>query len=169
MTRKLKLADVSARDFRNALGSFATGVTIVTCAGAQPGDYIGITANSFASVSLDPPLVLFSVGRQSRSLAAFQAARHVAVNVLSRHQLALCRRFARSASDKWSGIDFELWDHGCPIFPGSVASFECGIQAMHEGGDHIILVGHVEHMATDPAAEPLLFLKGAYGHFQAGD
>jgi flavin reductase (DIM6/NTAB) family NADH-FMN oxidoreductase RutF len=169
MTRKLKLAEASARDFRSALGSFATGVTIVTTAGPRSGDYIGITANSFASVSLNPPLVLFSVARQSRSVAAFQVARHVAVNVLSRQQLELCRRFARSANDKWEGIGFELWDHGCPILPGSVASFECAIQAVHEGGDHIILVGHVEHMATDPAAEPLLFLKGAYGHFQAGD
>jgi len=166
MTRKLKLAEVSARDFRSALGTFATGVTIVTCPGAEPGSYMGLTANSFTSVSLDPPLVLFSVARQSRSLAALQVAKHFAVNVLSRHQLELCRRFARPASNKWEGIGFELWDHDCPIFPGSVASFECGMQTCHEGGDHVIVLGRVEHMATDHAADPLLFLKGSYGHFQ---
>lgn len=165
MTRKLKLAECEVRDFRNALGTFATGVTIVTAPCPKPGEYIGITANSFSSVSLDPPLVLFSVGKRAYSLRAFLSARHFAVNVLSRAQLELGNRFARASSDKWSGVKFELWDYDCPVFPGSVASFECSIHHTYEGGDHVIFVGHVEHMAVDPEAEPLLFLRGRYGTF----
>lgn len=166
MTRRLKLADCDSRDFRDALGCFATGVTIVTTHAPTPGDYIGVTANSFASVSLDPPLVLFSLGKKTRSLAAFLAARHFAVNVLSRSQLALSQRFAQAATDKWSGIDHELWAFDCPIFPGCVASFECSKDKTYEGGDHVIFVGHVEHMSCNPEAEPLLFLKGRYGVFE---
>lgn len=169
MTRKLKLAECEARDFRNALGTFATGVTIITTRGLVPGEYVGITANSFSSVSLDPPLILFSLGKQTYSLGAFQANKHFAVNVLSRHQIELSHRFARSSTNKWQGMEFELWDFDCPIFPGCVASFECWIHHTYDGGDHVIFVGRVEHMAIDPAAEPLLFLKGRYGHFQAGE
>lgn len=168
MTRRLRLADCDSRDFRDALGCFATGVTIVTTRGLAAGDYIGVTANSFASVSLDPPLVLFSLGRQARSLEAFLACRHFAVNVLSREQLALSQRFARASTDKWAGIEHELWEFDCPIFPGCVASFECGKDRVYEGGDHAIFIGHVEHMSFDPEAEPLLFLKGRYGGFEEG-
>ncbi len=169
MTRKLKLAECEARDFRNALGAFATGVTIITTRGLQGGEYVGITANSFASVSLDPPLVLFSLAKHTYSLRVFQASEHFAVNVLSRDQLVLSHRFARSSSNKWEGMEFELWDFDCPIFPGCVASFECCIQHTYDGGDHVIFVGRVEHMSIDPEAKPLLFLKGQYGHFQSDD
>ena len=95
----------SAR-YRQVLGHFPTGVTVITA--AAEGVPAGMAVGSFSSVSLEPPLVLFSVARQSRSLAAFQVARHVAVNVLSSDQLVLCQRFARSSLDKWEGIDFEL-------------------------------------------------------------
>ncbi len=165
MTRRLRLADCDSRDFRDALGCFATGVTVVTAPGAEPGSYIGVTANSFASVSLDPPLVLFSLGRHTRSLAAFQDSRHFAVNVLSSKQDALSHRFARTATDKWSGLAYELWEHDCPILPGCVASFECAVHATHDGGDHVIFLGRVVHMSCDPEAEPLLFLQGRYGTF----
>lgn len=165
MTRKLKLAETEPREFRNALGAFATGVTIITTAGIKPGDYIGITANSFSSVSLDPPLILFSLGKKAYSLRAFLSNRHFAVNVLSKSQHELSLRFAKASTDKWAGINYELWDNDCPIFPGAVAAFECKIHHTYEGGDHVIFVGHVEHMAINPSAEPLLFLKGRYGHF----
>ena len=168
MTRKLKVAETEPRDFRNALGTFATGVTIITTAGLKAREYIGITANSFSSVSLDPPLVLFSLGKKAYSLKAFLSNRHFAVNVLSQSQLDISNRFAKASADKWAGIKFELWDNDCPIFPGSVASFECAIHHTYDGGDHVIFIGRVEHMAVDPEANPLLFLKGQYGHFAAG-
>ena len=166
--RWVHLRETDAQQFRSALGSFATGVTIVTAKGLGHGEYIGITVNSFSSVSLDPPLVLFSLGKRNFSLKHFLSTRHFAVNVLSKAQRELGARFARSAHDKWAGVDYELWQHDCPIFPGSIAAFECAIQHTYQGGDHVILVGHVEHMHCDPTAEPLLFLRGKYGHFQAG-
>lgn len=164
--RGVPLRETDAQQFRGALGCFATGVTIVTAKGLGAGEYIGITVNSFASVSLDPPLVLFSLGKRNLSLKHFLSTRHFAVNVLSSKQRELGARFARSAIDKWSGVEFELWQYDCPIFPGSAASFECTIHHSYQGGDHVILVGHVEHMHCDHDAEPLLFLRGRYGHFQ---
>lgn len=170
MTRRLKLAECDPRDFRTALGTFATGVTIITTKGLRPEEYIGITVNSFASVSLDPPLVLFSLGKRAYSFRAFLSSQHFAVNVLSSTQLALSHRFARATrEEKWSGVAFELWEFDCPIFPGCVASFECAVHHTYDGGDHLIFVGRVEHMACDPEAEPLLFLKGRYGGFGAQD
>lgn len=165
--RGVPLREADAQQFRSALGCFATGVTIVTAKGLGVGEYIGITVNSFASVSLDPPLVLFSLGKRNFSLKHFLSTRHFAVNVLSSKQRELGARFARSALDKWAGVEFELWQYDCPIFPGSIAAFECAIHHTYQGGDHVILVGHVEHMHCDPTAEPLLFLRGRYGHFQA--
>jgi len=169
VTRKLKLAELTTRDFRTALGHFATGVCIVTAPAPEPGRYAGITVNSFASVSLEPPLVLFSLARSARSFTAFQAADHFAVNVLAAEQQQLSRVFARSTDDKWEGVAFELWDHDCPILPGGVASFECRKHAVHDGGDHLIYVGFVEHMSFDSEREPLLYLHGGYGAFQRGD
>lgn len=163
--RWVPLRESDAQQFRSALGCFATGVTIVTAKGLAPGEYIGITVNSFASVSLEPPLVLFSLGKRNFSLKHFLSTRHFAVNVLSSTQLELALRFARSAADKWSGVDFELWEHDCPIFPGAAAVFECTIHHTYQGGDHVILVGHVEHMLCNAQAQPLLFLRGRYGTF----
>jgi 4-hydroxyphenylacetate 3-hydroxylase, reductase component len=164
--RWVPLREIDAQQFRGALGCFATGVTIVTAKGLGVGEYIGITVNSFASVSLDPPLVLFSLGKRNFSLKHFLSTRHFAVNVLSNTQRELAGRFARSALDKWSGVEFELWQYDCPIFPGSIAAFECTIHHTYQGGDHVILVGHVDHMHCDPTAQPLLFLRGRYGTFQ---
>jgi flavin reductase (DIM6/NTAB) family NADH-FMN oxidoreductase RutF len=163
--RWVPLRETDAQQFRSALGCFATGVTIVTARGLGPGEYIGITVNSFASVSLDPPLVLFSLGKRNFSLQHFLSTRHFAVNVLSGAQRELALRFARSAVDKWNGVEFELWEHDCPIFPDAAAVFECTIHHTYQGGDHVILVGHVEHMLCNPQAEPLLFLRGRYGTF----
>lgn len=163
--RWVPLRESDAQQFRSALGCFATGVTIVTAKGLGPGEYIGITVNSFAAVSLDPPLVLFSLGKRNFSLKHFLSTRHFAVNVLSGGQHALALRFARSAADKWNGVEFELWEFDCPIFPGVAAAFECTIHHTYQGGDHVILVGHVEHMRCDTTAQPLLFLRGRYGTF----
>ena len=151
------------RAFREHLGCFATGVTIITALGAR-GQMLGITANSFNSVSLDPPLVLFSLDRRAYSLWDFLSTGHFAVNVLAEEQAELSTRFARSMTDNWSGVEWQTWDHGCPILAGCHANFECSIAYTYAGGDHVIFVGQVERMACDPAKAPLLFYRGGYRH-----
>ena len=153
-------------DFREALGSFATGITVITAVGPR-GELIGITANSFNSVSLDPPLILFSLNRRAYSLRAFLSSQFFAVNVLCEGQEALSGNFARSLEDKWSGVDYETWDSGCPILPGTLASFECKIRYTYEGGDHVIFVGEVQRMRHDPEGKPLVYYKGRYHGVQS--
>lgn len=149
------------RIFRDALGCFATGVTIVTTLDPE-GRLLGITANSFSSVSLDPPLVLFSLARKAYSFEAFQRSRHFAVNVLAADQSELSDTFAQALADKWAGVDFEVWDTDCPIISGALAQFECRTASSHDGGDHVVFIGAVERMAFDHAKEPLLYYRGRY-------
>ncbi|MBW4022712.1 MAG: flavin reductase family protein [Proteobacteria bacterium] len=156
------LAD-STRQFRNALGSFATGVTIITTVGPDGSD-VGVTANSFNSVSLDPPMILWSLGKNSTSLAAFMAAEHFVVHVLAMDQEALSGRFARSTTDKFAGLTVTRGVGGVPLLPGCAARFHCRTAYRHEGGDHIILVGEVEEFDHDGHA-PLAFHGGRYGMF----
>ncbi len=148
-------------EFRDALGCFATGITIVTALGPR-GEPVGITASSFSSVSLDPPLILFSLNRRAYSLRAFLSTQSFAVNVLREDQGALSERFARAREDKWSGLDYETWDTGCPILADTLASFECKIRHTYHGGDHIIFVGEVLRLRHDPEDRPLLFYRGKY-------
>lgn len=148
------------RAFRNALGQFATGVTIITAKGLD-GQYVGLTANSFNSVSLDPPLILWSLSLYSPSLAVFQGCTHYAVNLLAHDQVELSNRFARPASDKFSGLAFEEGAGGAPLLPGCCGHFECRNEAHHPGGDHIIFVGLVERF-TRHDRTPLLFHGGRY-------
>jgi flavin reductase (DIM6/NTAB) family NADH-FMN oxidoreductase RutF len=149
------------RALRNALGCFATGVTVIT-ARSPDGQLIGFTANSFNSVSLDPPLVLFSLDRKAQSLRGFQMSTHFAVNILARDQRALSNQFARATDDKFAGVAFTRWDSGAPILEGAIASFECRLRDMHAGGDHVIFVGQVERMAAREDGEPLLYFRGSY-------
>lgn len=165
MTRFVPGPD-TARDFRDALGRFATGVTVVTCRDADDRP-LGITANSFASLSLDPPLVLWSPARASRRFKAFEAAEHFAIHVLSEPQFALCRQFALDGHD-FSGLDWHENPEGVPVIDSSLAHFECQRHAIHEGGDHAIIVGRVSAASmTDDA--PLIFAKGSYGRFTDRD
>ncbi len=152
---------VEPSDFRNALGCFATGVTVVTAVGPR-GELIGITINSFNSVSLDPPLVLFSLNRRAYSMGAFLSTQAFAVNILRAGQEAISERFARSLEDKWSGVEHEAWDSGCPILTGALASFECKIRHTYHGGDHVIFVGEVTRQHHDPDGQPLLYHRGKY-------
>jgi flavin reductase (DIM6/NTAB) family NADH-FMN oxidoreductase RutF len=146
------------REFRNALGSFATGVTIITTRDAE-GAPVGITASSFNSVSLDPPLVLFSLARTARSLPAFAGAQHWAVHILRAEQEELCGRFARSGADKFAGLDFASGEGGAPLLGGCAARMQCRTAFRYEGGDHLIFVGEV--LAFDRAeAPPLVFHAG---------
>ena len=147
--------------FRKALGNFATGVTIIT-ARAEDGSLAGVTANSFSSVSLEPPLVLWSLDRSSPSLTTMEKASHFCVNVLSEHQEDLCMRFAKSSDDKFIGIDYEEALGGAPIFEGCLALFECRNIIHHDGGDHVIIVGEVERFKVYEG-KPLIFFQGQIG------
>ena len=151
----------TARDFRDAVGWFATGVTVIT-AKAPDGMLLGVTANSFSSISLDPPLVLWSLDRRSTSLAGFQAAGHFAVNILTQDQQGLSARFAASGGDKWRDIAHETWETGAPILPHSLASLDCTLVASHDSGDHVIFVGRVLRLDSRRHGKPLLFSRGSY-------
>jgi flavin reductase (DIM6/NTAB) family NADH-FMN oxidoreductase RutF len=155
------------RDFRNALGSFGTGVTIITAATAD-GRKAGLTCNSFASVSLNPPLVLWSLVVHSPSLGLFQEASHFAVNVLSASQADLALRFARPSNDKYSGLSWRPGLGLAPVLADTVASFECRNAYRYYGGDHVIFLGHVESY-TYNQKEPLLFSRGKFGSFAAAE
>lgn len=149
-----------ARDFRKALGNFATGVTIVTTRG-EDGEPIGMTANSFNSVSLDPPMVLWSLAKSARSLAAFARAPYWNVHVLACDQEALSNRFARAGEDKFGALALDPCPTGMPLLPGCSARFQCRSAFQYEGGDHIIFVGEV--IDYDRAElPPLLYVTGQY-------
>ena len=149
-----------SRDLRNALGSFATGVTIITARGADGGLY-GMTANSFTSVSLTPPLVLWSASLYAQSLPAFQEGSHFVVNVLAWDQIELSNKFARTHENKFAEIDHMIPECGAPVLIGAAAHFECRNEYRHYGGDHIIFIGHVERYAYTNRPT-LLFCRGKY-------
>ena len=158
---------IDPRDFRNALGTFATGVTIVT-AMAPDGKPYGVTCNSFASVSLNPPLVLYSLGMFSQGLTIFQNASHFTVNVLGASQQALASQFAKSSGDKFAGVSWTPGLGNAPVLADGVANFQCRAASRYYGGDHIIFLGAVEAYAYN-RQEPLLFAHGGFGRFLAGD
>ncbi|OIQ99043.1 FMN reductase (NADH) NtaB [mine drainage metagenome] len=148
------------RAFRNALGSYTTGVAVITTR-TQDGSAAGLTINSFASVSLDPPLVLWSLSLYSLSLPAFQNCSHYAINVLAQDQQALSQRFAAPQADKFVGLDFTVGAGGALLLPGCCAWFECRNETHHAGGDHLIFVGQVESFARFDRP-PLVFQGGQY-------
>ena len=151
----------SPREFRAALGTFATGVTIVTAC-SPAGKPIGLTANSFNSVSLDPPLVLWSLARAAASLPAFSTGSHYAINILSAEQRLLAERFASKGADRWGGLEYTKGCGDAPIIPGAAATFECFNRSRYEEGDHVIFVGEVERCTFREGAMPLLFHGGRF-------
>ena len=151
----------SAQHFRSALGTFATGVTIVTARDSS-GQSVGLTANSFNSVSLSPPLVLWSLARSAGSMPAFARGSHYAINILSADQRALAERFASKTTDRFSGVAFREGAGGAPILEGACAVFECFNRSQYEEGDHIIFVGEVERCEQREGALPLIFHGGRY-------
>lgn len=157
---------IDPRDFRNALGSYATGVTVIT-ASASDGRPVGLTCNSFASVSLNPPLVLWSLVSFSPNLATFQNASHFAVNVLGASQQGMAKQFAMSMADKFVGIGWTPGLGDAPILSEAVATFQCRSADRYYGGDHVIFLGAVEAYAYN-RAEPLLFAQGKFGQFVPG-
>jgi 3-hydroxy-9,10-secoandrosta-1,3,5(10)-triene-9,17-dione monooxygenase reductase component len=153
-------AAFDGRALRNALGNFATGVTVIT-ARTPAGETVGVTANSFNSVSLDPPLVLWSLARKSRSLPAYLAADHFAVHVLAADQVPLSQRFATPMENRYAGIEFRTGAGGAPLLEGCAARFQCKAVHRYEGGDHLIIVGEV--VAFDASGRAaLLYYKGGY-------
>jgi flavin reductase (DIM6/NTAB) family NADH-FMN oxidoreductase RutF len=147
--------------FRHALGHFATGITIVTAV-APSGELLGVTANSFNSVSLDPPLVLFSLHRAAYSLGAFTEGGHFAVNILREDQQEMSVRFAKALNDKWNGVEYEVWETGAPILKNCLAVFECRTRALYDGGDHVIFLGEVLRLRCAGDGRPLLYFRAGY-------
>jgi len=151
----------STPDFRAALGMFATGVTIVT-ARRPDGSLVGLTANSFNSVSLDPPLVLWSLSRNAGSMPVFERGSHYAINILAAEQHVLAERFASKTADRFADVPFREGAGGAPVLEGAAAVFECFNRSQYEEGDHVIFVGEVERCTWRPGLPPLIFHGGRY-------
>ena len=149
------------REFRNALGQFATGVCVIT-ANPEGDEPFGMTVNSFASVSLDPPLILWSLQNDSEMFEAFERSKHFAVNVLCADQQDLSNKYAKKGDHRLDAEHFELSPRGIPVMPACQVSFECEMEARHPGGDHVILVGRVLAFESRDKGAPLLFCAGAY-------
>lgn len=145
---------------RRTLGQFATGVAIAATVDTA-GRPVGLTINSFASLSLDPPLVLWSINRHTPSCAAFEANGHFAVNVLKLEQKALSNRFAASGDDKFAGVAWQPGLGGAPLIDGCLARLQCRLEQTVPGGDHLLLIGRVEALDREDG-EPLLFFSGGY-------
>lgn len=152
--------EFDTRAFRRALGNFATGVTVVTAAAAD-GRTVGVTANSFNSVSLDPPLILWSLDKRSSSHEVFELASHFAVNILAADQIDLSNNFARPKDDRFAGIDHQPGEGGAPVLADCSARFHCEKFQQVDGGDHWIMIGKVVQF-DDFGRSPLLYHQGAY-------
>jgi flavin reductase (DIM6/NTAB) family NADH-FMN oxidoreductase RutF len=158
-------AAFNPRAFRQALGQFPTGVCIVTC--RVDGEQLGMTMSSFNSLSLDPPLVLFSIDRRAASLPQWEKAESYAINVLSESQKDMSDRFARSLSNKWEGTSFARGRLDAPVLHGIAAVFECVRWARHEGGDHTLFIAEVKCFRSSIDRNPLVFSKGCYATLQS--
>jgi len=150
----------NAKELRHCLGQFATGVTVVTCAN-DDGQACGITANSFSSVSLEPPLLLWNIAKSSNSLDAYLNAEHFAINILASEQQDLSSHFAKSDHTLFDAVDHVVSDKGVPVLPGTLACFECRTYETHDCGDHYIIIGEIERFRRSDK-EPLLFFNGRY-------
>jgi flavin reductase (DIM6/NTAB) family NADH-FMN oxidoreductase RutF len=153
--------NLEGRKLRDALGRFATGVCVITTM-SDNQQALGMTANSFSSVSLDPPLVLWSLQNNSDVYRSFAAPRHFAINVLSSEQQAYSNQYAKKGQHDLDPAHYRLGKYGAPIIRHALATFECKLHATHDGGDHLIIVGRVIDMQQRPTGEPLLFYCGRY-------
>ena len=153
--------------FREALGHYASGITVITS--LIDGNPIGFTCQSFYSVSMNPPLVSFSVMSSSASYPGIRSAGRFAVNILSGEQVGVSNRFARKGTDKWQGVDWQVSPLGNPVIAGSLHWLDCEIHAEHVAGDHVIVVGEVKALNVQDAVamQPLLYFKGQYCNLAA--
>ena len=147
--------------FRQCLGQFPTGVCIVTC--SVDDKKLGMTMSSFSSLSLNPPLVLFSISRSAKSLALWKTAENYALNILAETQRDLSNRFARAGINKWEGIPSHQGLMGAPLLTGTCGVIECSAFAQHDGGDHILFIAHVDNFQVQNDRYPLVFCKSCYG------
>ncbi|MEM9402871.1 MAG: flavin reductase family protein [Pseudomonadota bacterium] len=153
----------NTRILRQTLGKFATGITVVTCCAAD-GRPCGFTANSFSSVSLEPPLVLWNIAKSSNSLQAYLEASHFAIHVLSDQQEALSQHFAKTDHKSFDGIDYHLSKDRVPILPGGLARLDCRTERLIDAGDHHIIIGEVLHHEAQDGT-PLMYFDGQYARF----
>lgn len=154
------LRNISATEFRLVLGHFCSGLTIIA-AMTEDGP-VGFTCQSFSSLSLEPPLVVFCPAKSSSTWPRIRDIGHFCVNVLATHQEELSASFARSGADKFKGVDFDFSPNGSPLLPGSAAWIDCSLHAEYDGGDHVMSVGAVQDLAADGDSRPLLFHRGRY-------
>lgn len=158
-----------SRGFRDALGRFATGVSIITAIG-NAGQKLGFTANSFSSVSLNPPLILFSLARSASIFEEFLEVQHLAVSVLRAHHLPVCQAFATPSSEKWRDVDLALGLRtAAPVLADALAVFECRVERHYEGGDHTIFLCQVLEFRLGPPGPPLVFYGGGWYDLQPLD
>lgn len=155
-----------SRLLRDAFGCFATGVTVVTSQ-SPTGERVGLTANSFTSVSLDPPLLLFCPASGASALPVLRESGRFAINILASAGQAVADRFTKHGIDRFADADWQDWD-GVPVLASAKAAFACTLHADHDGGDHRIIVGRVTRLALDQGREPLLYLHGRYRRVQFG-
>jgi 3-hydroxy-9,10-secoandrosta-1,3,5(10)-triene-9,17-dione monooxygenase reductase component len=158
------VAGLDQARFREALGHFATGITIVTA--TEEGRPVGFSCQSFAALSLDPPMVILAPARSSTSWPRIAAAGSFCVNILAEEQEAVCRAFAVSGGDKFAGVEWTPGVTGAPLIAGSLATVECTLGAIYDGGDHELVTGHVVDLGIGEGS-PLLFYRSGYGHFVA--
>lgn len=150
-----------SQQFRRALSQFATGVTVITTV-AEDGSFVGLTANSFNSLSLSPPLVLWSLANSASSMPAFSVNSHYVINILSHEQAALAQRFSQRLENRFEGVEFALSRTGCPVLADTVAWFECHNRSRYPEGDHVIFVGEVECFDVRPRPA-LVYHGGQFG------
>lgn len=151
---------IDGRQLRDALGRFATGVCVITVNDAQKAR--GMTVNSFASVSLDPPLVLWSLQNNSELYDTFSSPRHFAINILAKDQREHANLYAKKGEHLLEHAHYRAGKYGSPIIRRALTTLECELEATHDGGDHLIIIGRVRDMHTSATGEPLLFFSGAY-------
>jgi 3-hydroxy-9,10-secoandrosta-1,3,5(10)-triene-9,17-dione monooxygenase reductase component len=158
---------IDSRRFRTILGRFATGVVAITAIDPESGRPNGLVANSFTSVSLDPPLVSFCVAHTSTTWPRLRGAGRLCVNVLAAPQLDVCLRLAARGGEKFAGLEWSPSPGGGPVLGGALAWLECSVEAEHVAGDHMIVVARVHHLDRHHDGEPLIFYQGGYGSFEA--
>ena len=153
---------IEPRAFRDAMGCFATAVTVVSTTTPE-GQAVGVTVNSFNSVSLDPPLILFCLGRDATSFDQFLAAGRFAINILRQDQVDISNGFASDGLNFFQTLECNVSSMGNPLVSNALAMFDCETEAVHDGGDHVILIGRVNELQHDPHGHPLLYYRGRYG------
>jgi 3-hydroxy-9,10-secoandrosta-1,3,5(10)-triene-9,17-dione monooxygenase reductase component len=159
------VSNIDGMRFRSVLGRFATGVVAITAIDQETGEPTGLAANSFTSVSLDPPLVAFCVAHTSSTWPRLRVADRLCINILSEAQQDVCRQLAMKGGDKFATIDWTTSPGGSPVIEEALAWIECTIESEYPAGDHMIVVARVQHLDKHHEGEPLLFYQGSYGRF----